>query len=85
MMEVNRRGTATEYKNGHHYLTYVQWEDGHCEIEIHKCVPELLFHSCDQHELKEAEEIFKGLQIEERGIKELEGGSHKTMMDIGCK
>jgi len=61
-MEVNRKGTVTEYKLGHHYLTVTQWEDGHCEIEIHRCVPELLWHSCDSKQIVEAEEIFKSLE-----------------------
>ncbi|KKL64716.1 hypothetical protein LCGC14_2162150, partial [marine sediment metagenome] len=32
------------------YLTVTEWEDDHCEIELHKCEPELLFHSCDKKE-----------------------------------
>jgi hypothetical protein len=54
----NRTGKATEYKRGHTYMTVVEWEDGHCEIEVHKCVPELLFHSCDKKELELAKEKF---------------------------
>lgn len=61
-MESNRTGIVTEYKNGHYYLTITKWEDEHCEIEIHRCVPELLWHSCDQKQIIEAEEIFKNLE-----------------------
>lgn len=60
-MYINRKGITTEYKRGHIYLTHTEWEDGHCEIEIHKCVPEQLFHSCDQHQLTRAKEIFNKL------------------------
>lgn len=63
-MEINRKGTVVEYKNGHHYLTHTQWEDGHCEIEIHRCVPELLWHSCDMKQLDEAKEFFAKLEHE---------------------
>jgi len=70
--EPNRYGKTIEYKNGHFYLTYTQWEDGHCEIEIHKCVPELIYHSCDQHELPNAKNIFKELYNEERALVSLE-------------
>lgn len=61
-MEPNRKGTVTEYKQGHHYLTITQWEDGHCEIEIHRCIPELLFHSCDQKQITEAQTLFNSLE-----------------------
>ena len=54
----NRIGKATEYKRGHNYLTIVEWEDGHCEIEIHQCIPELLFHSCDKNDLDKAKTRF---------------------------
>ena len=60
-MEVNRRGTVTEYKRGHYYLTHTEWEDNHCEIEIHLCVPHLLWHSCDLKELPEAMKKFEEL------------------------
>ncbi len=66
VMEINRKGTCVEYKKGHHYLTYTQWEDGHCEIEVHKCVPELIFHSCDMKELDLAKEMFRNLPDLER-------------------
>ena len=62
----NRVGKATEYKRGHHYLTITEWEDGHCEIEVHKCVPELIFHSCDMGEKQIAEKIFLELPLLER-------------------
>ena len=63
-MEANRTGTVTEYKSGHHYLTHTQWNDGHCEIEIHRCVPELLWHSCDMKQLDEAKTFFSKLEHE---------------------
>ncbi len=50
-MTPNRTGKATEYKQGKHYLTITEWDDGHCEIEVHKCEPELLFNTCDPKEL----------------------------------
>lgn len=65
-MEINRKGTCVEYKKGHHYLTHTVWEDGHCEIEVHKCVPELIFHSCDTKELDLAKKIFTDLPLLER-------------------
>ena len=58
----NRTGKVTEYKSGHHYLTYTEWEDGHCEIEVHRCIPELLWHSCDQKQLDAAFAIFDSLE-----------------------
>ena len=55
-MDVNRKGECTEYKKGHYYLTHTEWEDGHTEIEVHRCVPELIFNTCDQHQQDEAKE-----------------------------
>lgn len=66
MIEPNRKGTVVEYKRGHHYLTHTTWEDGHCEIEVHKCVPELIFHSCDMKEFDLAARIFEELPLLER-------------------
>lgn len=63
-MEANRKGIVTEYKKGHYYLTNTEWEDGHCEIEVHRCVPELLWHSCDTNQFDEAMELFKQLKHE---------------------
>lgn len=57
-MEANRKGRVTEYKEGHYYLTHTKWEDGHTEIEIHVCIPQLLWHSCDSKQLKLAKEKF---------------------------
>jgi hypothetical protein len=54
-MKPNRMGNAVEYKKGHHYLTVVEWEDGHCEIEVHYCAPaERIFHTCDRSEMQHA-------------------------------
>jgi len=61
-MKANRTGKCTEYKQGHYYLTHTEWEDGHCEIEVHRCVPELLFHTCDPNQLDEAKELFQKLE-----------------------
>jgi len=55
----NRVGKATEYKAGHQYLTIVEWEDGHCEIEVHQCIPEILFHSCDMADKAKAIKLFE--------------------------
>jgi len=64
-MEANikpsRTGKVTEYKRGHNYMTVVEWEDGHCEIEVHECIPKLIFHSCDNKELQNAQNLFNGL------------------------
>jgi hypothetical protein len=57
MLEVNRSGRVVEYKRGHYYLTHVEWEDGHCEIEVHHCKPDLVFHSCDEKQLQKAKDI----------------------------
>ncbi len=57
-MEINRLGKVTEYKKGHYYLSHTEWEDGHCEIEVHSCVPQLIFHSCDSKQLPDAKMIF---------------------------
>ncbi len=65
-LKPNRFGKATEYKKGHHYLTLVQWDDGHCEIEVHRCVPVSLFHSCDIKELDLAKKMFNQLPYLER-------------------
>jgi hypothetical protein len=43
----NRYGTTTEYKKGTFYLSHTVWDDGHEEIEIHRCAPEQLLHSYD--------------------------------------
>ena len=61
-MKANREGKCTEYKKGHYYLTHTEWNDGHCEIEVHRCVPELLFHTCDPKQLDEAKELFEKLE-----------------------
>lgn len=69
-MKPNRVGKVTEYKRGHHYLTHTEFEDGHCEIEVHECIPKLVWHSCDQKQLDKAFEVFNELKpknlIEER-------------------
>ena len=44
---ITRTGTVTEYKSGHYYVTRVDWLDGHSELEVHRCEPTLLWHSCD--------------------------------------
>lgn len=43
----NRYGTTTEYKKGTLYLSHTVWDDGHEEIEIHRCSPEQIFHTYD--------------------------------------
>ena len=60
-MDVNRTGKVTEYKRGHFYLTKTEWEDGHIEIEVHRCTPQLFYHSCDPNDLVTAEEQFNML------------------------
>jgi len=45
----NRVGKTTEYKRGSYYLSITEWEDGHCEIQIHRCIPECLYHTCDMN------------------------------------
>jgi hypothetical protein len=79
LISVHRRrtriGRTVEFKRGHHYLTVTEWEDGHCEIEVHKCVPELVFHTCDPSELGRAREVFESLAAGERRIGE--GGIEK--------
>ena len=57
----SRTGKVTEYKRGHNYMTVIEWEDGHCEVEVHECIPKLIFHSCDYKELENARNLFKGL------------------------
>ena len=47
-------GKVTEEKAGHFYLTTTEWEDGHVELEIHYCRPELVLHSCDKKQVNEA-------------------------------
>lgn len=66
MLEPNRKGEVTEYKKGHIYLTHVEWEDGHCEIEIHRCVPQQLFHSCDSGQLEMAQQALLEHAAQER-------------------
>lgn len=68
-MEINRIGKTIEYKQGHYYMSCTQWQDGHCEIEIHRCVPELLFHSCDQKDSNKAKSMFKSLAKGEKEMK----------------
>lgn len=57
-MEPNREGKVTEYKEGHYYLTHTRWADGHEELEIHVCIPQLLWHSCDPKQLDMAKKKF---------------------------
>ncbi len=59
----NRVGKVTEYKRGHHYLTHTEWEDGHVEIEVHECMPKLVWHSCDQKQLDDAFKAFNDLPL----------------------
>lgn len=47
---ITRVGELHEYKAGHYYVSRIDWEDGHTEIEVHRCQPQLLFHSCDPKE-----------------------------------
>lgn len=67
-LKPNRVGKAVEYKSGHQYLTIVEWEDGHCEIEVHQCIPEILFHSCDMSDKEKAIKLFKEKSEEEKDI-----------------
>lgn len=60
-MEINRKGNTQEFKMGHYYLSYTEWDDGHCEIEIHECKPTLLWHSCDKSKLSEAKDALRSL------------------------
>ena len=64
-LEPNRRGTVTEYKRGHYYLTVTEFEDSHCEIEVHRCIPELIYHSCDYKDKEKAVMAFNNLVIKE--------------------
>lgn len=59
----NRTGKVTEYKRGHYYLSHTEWQDGHCEIEVHRCVPKILWHSCDPKEWNQAQEFFKKIDV----------------------
>ena len=59
----SRSGKVTEYKRGHHYMTVLEWEDGHFEVEVHECIPKLLFHSCDYKELQTAKNLFNDLPV----------------------
>ena len=60
-LKVNRVGTTYEYKYGHYYLSMTDFHDGHCEIEIHRCVPEQLYHSCDMKDIGDARSNFENL------------------------
>lgn len=68
----NRKGRVTEYKEGHYYLTHTEWEDNHIEIEIHVCIPQLLWHSCDAKQLEAAKkkfvEVTKTLPLNDKTI-----------------
>ena len=65
-MEPNRVGKVTEYKSGHYYVTHCEWEDGHEEVEVHRCQPVLVFHSCDPKEKAFALAEIERLAEEER-------------------
>ena len=73
-ININRKGSTEEYKRGHYYFTFTEWEDGHCEIELHRCMPELLFHSCDKEDLEKVKTLFlKLVELEQNlGIVPLE-------------
>lgn len=60
-LQPNRIGTTIEYKYGHYYLSLTDFHDGHCEIEIHRCVPEQIYHSCDMKDLGDARMTFEEL------------------------
>jgi len=60
-LKPNRIGTTVEYKYGHYYLSLTDFHDGHCEIEIHRCVPEPIYHSCDMKDINDAKMTFKQL------------------------
>ena len=66
MLIANRTGKVTEYKRGSLYLSHTQWEDGHEEIEVHRCVPEALYYSCDRNNIGIARGIFLREAEEER-------------------
>jgi hypothetical protein len=62
-MVPSRKGVCTEYKRGHYYLTHVEWEDGHIELEVHRCVPELLGHTCDKAQVGTIMKLFSQIEI----------------------
>ena len=69
---MSRKGTVTEYKNGHLYLSHTEWEDGHVEIELHECRSRLLFHSCDKKELEIAQMLLIDKSNRTTHFKEIE-------------
>lgn len=58
-MEAHRKGKITEYRQGTYMLTHIQWEDGHEEIELHQCAPQLMFQSFDPKDIDRALDILK--------------------------
>lgn len=52
-----RTGKISEFRNGTLFLTHIEWEDGHEEIEVHECKPTLLFQAYDRKSLEEAHDL----------------------------
>lgn len=61
-----RKGTLTEYQNGHYFMYVTEWgaeEDGagrkHVEIEIFYSKAQLIWNSTDPAKLEKVKEIFQ--------------------------
>ena len=73
-MEISRKGEVTEYKKGHYYLSITKWEDGHIEIEVHRCYPVIIFHSCDKKDLNKAKKLLEMLGEEDPRLPPIQAG-----------
>lgn len=56
-----RKGTVTESRRGNYFLTIIEWEDGHREVEIHYCDPRPIIRSCDPKDIERFKEEFEKL------------------------
>jgi len=59
-----RRGSVVEHRRGNYFLTVIEWEDGHREVEVHHCDPRPIARSCDPKDVErfkcEFERLAKG-------------------------
>lgn len=72
IMKPNRTGKTIEYKSGPYYLSHTDWGDGHEEIELHRCRPELLFHTCDAALFPQVKEMFEKMSAGSLSIDDIQ-------------
>lgn len=56
-----REGTVTEHRRGNYFLTVIEWDDGHREVEVHYCDPRPIVRSCDPKDIERFKKEFEKL------------------------